>query len=578
MRIWRPPYGAMATVVVWLFGSVVIGPADAAKTIARPQPGSKIVQPKVISAIDPASKDWVNQQLIDGKSVMLTNSYLFQIMKGVSQENQKRIEENVLIPVLADTLKGLVKASKNPQIVRLFGIPLILLTENPGIELPDEVVKQAEAIKSNPMFSPRGHYTDSKELENYFRAMQFLSKATINVAINERMFPFPKEMLFPFETALAVHKLFSDPKNKKLVQYWRLIHVFYSRVNGAPDLPTFLSLPKIIKGGKLDKESVKKWAKKIGIPRINPETGLGIQPFGERFTVHALVIDRIKKAMIKDDTTRERIAEILRFDQLLVGLKTKKPMIAGLDVGAVKSTGKDYYHVTLKAISVGADGWRTNPFRKNFYAASLTGLAEQTALMAKTSTFVRKSAEAAPQIPDGVKLYFEPDSEKYLLALADAAKVMTNAWQFVDKLAPKEFVKDCSIQDIGPTLEAFAELAAKGEPLVTGSDLWKSHGPVVTHLQRPVAVTVDVFRVKDPSGKVFYYQWAIAPFVAAYSVEGVQGKVNGLTAIFFETWGDIIMPGSDGPLNNLAWRKRILEGSLDKLPSIVPLPAARGEE
>ncbi len=264
-------------------------------------------------------KDWVKNQLLIGHPVVLTNAYLFQVMKCVSQENQILAEENLLIPLLNEVLAGMIVASKDPQTKRLFSVALLLLVDKAGVEIPEEIVKQAEQIKGNPLFKPRGHYTDSEALKRYFVSMQYLAKTTIDVSVNKASFPFPEEMLFPFETADSVRKLFADPANKKLVQKWAVVHSFYSSVNGPSDLPTFMDLATVAASEQLTKEEVEKWATQNHLPRINPERGLGIQPLGERFSLHEGVIDQVKSQFMKDDTPRQRIAELLAFKSLVQG-------------------------------------------------------------------------------------------------------------------------------------------------------------------------------------------------------------------------------------------------------------------
>jgi hypothetical protein len=111
-------------------------------------------------------------------------------MKGISQENQRMAEELILCPLLKQTLSGLVAATSDAQVKRLFGVPLALLGKTDTVELPEEVRKQAEAVKQNPLFTPRGHYADSETLQAYFRAMQYLAKATIDVSVNPERFPW----------------------------------------------------------------------------------------------------------------------------------------------------------------------------------------------------------------------------------------------------------------------------------------------------------------------------------------------------------------------------------------------------
>jgi hypothetical protein len=548
-------------------------------SVCSGEPGRKkrvestnLLNGKPVSALNPSTRDWVKKELVKGRSVILTNSYLFQVMKGAAQENQKAVEQTVLIPVLEQTLRGLVKAASDDNARRLFGTPLAILAEDPEVELSEDIRQQAQEIKSHPMFVPRGHYAESEALQRYFVAMQYLAKATVDVAVKKESFPFPKSMLFPFETALAVQKMFSDPANKEPVEMWLLVHSFYSDVNGPSDLPTFSDLAEIAKTGDLTKEAVGKWAEAKGLPRINPERGLGVQPFGERESLHETVIDEVKRQLIPGDAPRDKIAETLRFDNLLKGVSVDGVHIKGLDERTSTAADGNYYMTVLRAISLGAKNWSTRPVRRNFFAASITSLAEQTALMAKVSMLVRKSASVEKEIPQGVKLYTEPDSEQFLLGLANASNRMTEICRGVLEKSPDKSGKKPQIRDLKALFEGLAKLAGASRPLTPQNALWKTAGVYLEELSRKPAVTVDVFQVKERSGKVYYYQWAVTPFEATYSATKGKRKPKGLEMVFFEAWNDEIVPGGEGPVTNLQWEGRVLEGNLDKLHSIIRVP------
>ncbi len=532
---------------------------------------SKAPQPHLVAIVAPGSaKDWVKRQLVKGEPLILTNSYLFQVMKGVSQENQKRIEETVLIPLLGQTLQTLSKSASEDNTRKLFGVALALLVENPGVST--EAVKEAQEIKSNPMFSPRGHYTESEVLQRYFVAMQYLAKATVDISVKKAMFPFPESMLFPFETAQAIQTLFSDPANKEAVQGWMIIHSFYSEINGSQDLPTFADLAEIAKDASLTKEAVEKWASAKKLPKINIERGLGIQPFGERGSLHEFVIDDMKSRFMSDDTLRDKIAEILRFQNLLKGKTVAGDKIKGLDERIRSQDGDTYYVNVLRAISQGATGWENSGFKQNFYAACTTSLAEQTALMAKVSILVQKSARVETQIPAGVKVYLEPDSEKFLVSLAKASSRMFAICSRTAESVPAEGSRDAAPLDITPVLESLAKSDRESRPLEITGDFWKEHGAYLAELARKPSVTVDVFQLKERSGKVYYFQWAIAPFEMLRIVGKKGPKAKGMEMIFFQAWNDEIVPGSQGPLNNLQWEGRTLEGNLGELHPLIEVP------
>ncbi len=532
---------------------------------------SNAQQPGLVSIVPPGSaKDWVKQQLLKGEPLLLTNSYLFQVMKGVSQENQKRTEETALIPLLEAILQALSKASSDDNSRRLFGVALALLVEKPDVS--PEAVKEAQEIKSNPMFSPRGHYTESEALQRYFVAMQYLAKATVDVSVKKALFPFPENMLFPFETVQAIQTLFSDPKNKHSVIGWMLVDEFYSEINGDSDLPTFSSLTKISEAANLTKGAVEQWATARKLPKINVERGLGIQPFGERASLHEFVIDDTKSRFMSDDKTRDKIAEMLRFENLLKGKTVANNKIKGLDERIRLQDDDTYYMSVLRTVSQGAKGWETDRSKQNFFAACTTSLAEQTALMAKVSILVQKSARVEKQAPERVKVYLEPDSEKFLADLSKASGRMFAICSRTAHVALGDRSGDAALLNISPVFDALSKFARESKSVEISDDFWKEHGVHLAELSRKPAVTVDVFQLKDRSGNTYYFQWAIAPFEMLRSIGKKGAKAKGMEMVFFEAWNDEIVPGSQGPINNLQWEGRTLEGNLNNLHPLIRVP------
>ncbi len=551
--------------------AMVYFPGMAAAQAGSKRDRAKAVTRALTDPIPPGQTDWVETQVKGGNSVYLTHSYLFQVMKGAAQQNQKSVEESLLIPALEQLLKAFVQASDDTEVRRLFGVPLAVLTDNLEVELASEVVSQAKEIQDDKMFAPRGHYTDSEPLKRFFRAMQYLSKATIDVGIRPESFPFPRHMLYPFETGAKVVELLSNPANKKQIDQWNAIHAFYTQINGPADGATFADMMQLADKQALSKEAVKTWADGKGLPRINPERGIGIQPLGERSSLHQEVIDETKRTFMKDDTPRETIAEILRFMNLLSGREQDGKKVAGL-ADRVKNTQDNYYSSALWALSLGAKGWKEDEWAANLFASTLTSLAEQTALMAKTSVLVRKSPEPERPIGGKVKLFLPKGSEEYLRSLGRASasvlKACTEVQNKVD-LQPRPNVK---FLDVTELFNKLAAQAKKGKPEIFAKELWTDFGDRLGTLTRRPVATVDVFQVRERSGKMFYYQWAIAPYEAVFAPPGPKSGAKGMETVFFEGWADEIVPGHDGPLNNLLWEQRVLEGDLGKIHSILSVP------
>ncbi len=568
IRSWTIPMCAAFVLVLLVWGSAAHGAdrviAATGKTAAcRARTG--LVRP-----INPTVRDWVLQELADGRSALLTNSYLFQVMKGISQENQRMAEELILCPLLKQTLTGLVSAASDEQVKRLFGVPLALLGLTDAVDLPEEVKQQAEAVKQNPLFTPRGHYADSEILQAYFRAMQYLAKASIDVSINRDRFPLPAYMLYPFDTAVSAVSLFQDPKNKRLLEHWTIIHQFYTGLNGKADLPTLADLADIAAGKPPTKDAIRDWAKAHNLPRINREIGLAVQPLGERFSMHEQVIDDAKRLFARDDTPREEIARILHFPKLFHGMDTAGKQFVGLGSRMESAEGGSYYDRVMRAIGVAASRNKNGQGVLNFRAACLTALAEQTALMAKASVMVQKSIEERQDVRKGLKLFFEPGSKKYLLSLADAAAAITGLCSELKRQAPQDLATSFVPVDVAPALKTFSVMAGRSRPLITGGRSWKRYGAFVTCLARHPAVAVDVFHLKDRSGAMSYYQWGIAPFICT----GAH-RTKGMEMVFFEGWSDEIIPQHEGPLTNQQWQDRINQGNLHLLNSLMTIPRLR---
>ena len=540
---------------------------------AKKDPKAKEPPPKIGKLISPSQTNWVQGELQDGRSVVITNSYLFQVMKGAAQENQKRIEENLLIPALEQMLRSLVAASKDPNVSRLFGVPLAILADDPKVGLSPDTLGQAKDIQQDHVFAPRGHYNDSEALGKYFRAMQYLSKVTMDAGIRLDAFPFPAFMLFDFDTAVKAIDLLSQPANAKILDQWKAIHTFYADVNGTADSPTFLDLMEMPRDQPLTKERVKEWAVAHELPTLNPERGLGIQPFGERFSLHQEVIDEVKRKFMKDDTPREEISDLLKFRSLAAGLDRNGEKAEGLAERIKQSKPDNYYSTAIQAIALGAEGWKHDKLALNFFAASLTSLAEQTALMAKTAILVRKSAEPEKSIPQGAKLLLRKDSEKYITALGAASASLLRACKEMQSKFPAEPQASIQLVDPGPLFKALAAMSKKSRfEIYAQTLLSQPFGDLVAKLTRKPLATVDVFQVKERSGKIYYYQWAVAPFEAVFTVPRMKAPPKGLEMVFFEGWADDIVTDHEGPLNNLVWEGRVQEGDLKKLKTILTLP------
>lgn len=523
---------------------------------ARQKPTTK--SPAFIGPIAADPMSWPNSQLEDGKDLYLSANYLFQNAKLRCQKVLMEYEADTLLPTLDEVLNAMNQTDIKGDAKAFVEVARKLLNPESDTDasVAQDVNARVERFIKDPRNTPRGHYASSDQLKRYFRAMQFLSKATFDVAINKEWFAQSMYMLFPFDAIEQIYSVLSDPANEALKERIDLIASFYTFLVGPPDLPTFRELLK--DQPKLEQKGLLEYAKKKGLPRINKAMGLGVQFLGERFTPTQQVIDALSNKFLAHDpkVNRQKAFQILRFKNVLLGLSRGKDKVEGLakQKGAEGYFQDSYYGLCLSAIKTMMDPIQ-GEYGLNGAAAALTALAEQTTLVTKQAALVVKSLPLANE-PNNkpASIWVQAGIEKFLSQLRRAEKKLYEA---------------CGKQwDPQPYL-LLSRASASGKPIKSDSE----QGIVLTQFAGQLAldptVVVDVFYYAVRNDKAFL-QWAIGPFKVAYELPN-KTKVTGMELVFFEGWHDQLVPGSKKPVTNEQWRQLFTKGQYKVMQSYIAL-------
>jgi len=501
-------------------------------------------------AADPVS--WANAQLDHGKEVYLSANYLFQNTKLRSQKILMEYEAQTLLPTLAEVLDAMKQTDIKGNALVFVEVARRLLNPESDIEtsIAQDVNSRVEAFINDPRNTPRGHYTTSEELKKYFRAMQFLSKATFDVAVNKEWFAQSIYMLFPFDAIQPICSVLSDPANQDLKERIDLIASFYTFLVGPPDLPTFHELIK--DQPKLEQKSILEYAKNKGLPRINKSMGLGVQFLGERFTPTQHVIDKLSEKFLAHDPkiNRQKAFQTLRLKNVLLGLSRGKDKVAGLtnQKGGAADSQDSYYGSCLAAIRAMMEP-ALDDYGLNSAAAALTALSEQTTLVTKQSALIVKSVQLADETKKAPgRIWVQTGIEKFLSQLSHAEKKLYEA---------------CGKQWDQQPYIYLSQASRSGKPIQSDSN----EGIVLTQFACQLAmdptVIVDVFYYSVRNDKAFL-QWAIGPFTVAHELPNKK-KVTGMELVFFEAWHDELIPGSNTPITNEQWRELFSKGQYKNL-------------
>jgi len=490
---------------------------------------------------------WLGRQVQEGRDIYLSANYLFQAMKLRSQKVLMEFEAETLLPSLMEVMDGLKQAGVSGEALVYVEMARKILT--PGVEvnpaLADKVQERLDAFMNDPRTTPRGHYASSEELKRYFQGMQFLTRATFDAKIDRQWFAQSLYMLFPFDAAVQIVRIVSNPSNSALKGRIGQLDDFYTRLVGGPDLPTFRHL--LGDESLLEQQAVLAFAKKNGLPRINKGMGVGVQCLGERFTAHQLVIDTISEKFLAPDPTvnRQKAFQALRVRNILLGSGEKRRHIPGL--GAVKVSGDDpkasYYALSLTAINA-LPGKLQSPYQLNAASASLTALAEQTILVTKQSTLVGKSSSLAEEKrKKPVNVYIQAGIEKFLRHL---------------HAAEAQLFASCGRTSADEVYAYLEEASKTGKPVKSDSPQGSAIMAFACPLAMDPTVTADVFFFVGRTDKAFL-QWAVGPFEVEYALPN-KAKAVGMEMVFFEGWHDALRKGAKTPMTNEEWRGLFQKG------------------
>ncbi len=519
--------------------------------LARSKPTTKA--PSFLGPIVEEPMSWPSTQLEDGKDLYISANYLFQNTKLRCQKVLMEYEAQTLLPTLEEILEAMKQTDLKGDALVFVEVARKLLTPSCDTEVSvaQEVQQRVQGFLNDPRNTPRGHYTNSEDLKRYFRAMQFLSKATFDVAINKEWFAESMYMLFPFDSVEPILGVLSDSTNEALKERIDLIASFYTFLVGPPDLPTFRELLK--HRPKLDQKAVLEYARKNGLPRINKSMGVGVQFIGERFTPTQHVIDALVEKFLAQDkkVNRQKAFETLRCKNVLQGLSDGKNKVAGLfSHKRGHSEAQDsYYGLCLSAIETMIQAGQGKNYGLNRAAAAVTALAEQTILVSKQSALIVKGVPFGDETRKKPgRIYVEPGLDTFLRQIS---------------LAERKLYERCGKQWDQQPYTLLRQASLSGKPIKSNTP----EGVLLTQFagQLPLdpTVIVDIFYYSVMNDKAFL-QWAIGPFNVSYDLSN-KIKATGMEMVFFEGWHDELIPGAKAPVTNEQWRELFNNGSYKKL-------------
>lgn len=512
--------------------------------------------PRFVKPITTDPKTWLNDQVNAGKDVYLSANYLFQVMKLRSQKTLMDYEAQTLLPALVEVLEGMKGMGVKGDALVCVEVARKLLTPGTKVdpEVADEVAERVSGFLNDPQNTPRGHYASSDELKRYSRGMQFLTKATFDVAVDKNWFAQRMYMLFPFEGSVQLVEALSKPENAAVLKGLEQIHAFYDRLVGSSDLPSFHDL--LTDRVALNTQAVLEYARGKGLPRINRDMGVGIQCLGERFSPHQYVIESISQKLLANDpsVSRKKAFDALRFRNIFLGIGAGESRVPGLVAAQLDASSPNisYYELCLAAVEALPDS-EESLYSINAAASSVAALAEQTIIVTKQTTLVVKSIGPTGQKREQVvKIFVQPDIEEFLNCVRDAENNLLAA---------------CGEESVDEPYRYLAESARNGKPLFSDSP----EGATVLNFATPLAmdptVTADVFFFVGRTDKAFL-QWAIGPFEVEYQLPN-GAKATGMEMVFFEGWHDSLRKGAGKPLTNEQWRALFLKGQFKNLYTFV---------
>jgi len=514
---------------------------------------------RVVGPIKTDPRNWIATQVDKGANVYLSANYLFQVMKLRSQTTLIAFEAETLYPSLVKAFDNMRSVSEDADALTFVEVVRKLLDPAAAVDQRvDEAVQiRLAAFDADGGNLPRGHYTASEELKRYFRAMQFLSKATFDVNVNKQWFSERTYLLFPFETAVTLLHGLLRPEHKPDLDTLERVHGFYTALVGPPDLPTFHDL--LAEKMTLTIGDLVAYAELMGLPKINADMGVGIQCLGERFTFHESVIEKFSDAFLDaPDVDRATAERTLDFKNVFLGTAVRgKPTVEGIKAfkADVSDDKASFYDFTLAAI-LKLPLTQPDKFALNDAGACVTSLTEETLLLTKQKILVPKSGVASQKTaPKSVKIFVQPGIGEFLVLLRKAEEKLRSA---------------CNENPSVDFYEILIKASADRKPILSRSEQGAKVVDVALRLPRDPTVTADVFNFSGRSDKA-YLQWAVAPFEVEY-LGPLRQRAKGMIMVFFQGWNDTAAPESQTPMTNEAWRELVAKGEYRKFRSLVKVP------
>lgn len=587
-----------------------------------------------------------NNQYLHLPSFVTADSVL-QVYHVFFDYSLRTLESQSLLEILEKLTSNMLKKSiylyntiKNPEVrdialknIAYFTVAQMALEKDSGYDVPQEARKLAEdeykLITANngferscifpykldySQFIPRGHYTRSKDLERYFRAMMWYGLAPFPLysTINERNVEQTVQAL------LITYSVFLNMDNTSDIELWEKIYdptVFY--VGRTDDLSIYNYKDLLVNvygtspdlDSLMDREKIDQLymlAEKLPEPGINAKWTSVDTPSGKQFRF-------MGQRYIPDSEILQELVEPI-----------KRPMPSGLDVAGILGSQRAYdllvnrYRVNEKwdeypdafekledkFSKIPEEKWRSNmyygwlwtlksllPAFGDGYPTFMTNMAwvdkslntalgswaelrHDTILYGKQSGAECGDAEEPPV----VKSYVEPNIELYnklfwltcysrenLKAMKILPEDMETRMQRFEELL--QFLITCSVKELRNeelTREEYNMLLIYGGTLefltssmVEGNARWFE---ITSDTDKNMAVIADVHTVPG-----WYLEAGVGPAAQIFVVVPIGGKLYLTRGAVFSYYEFV----SDKRLTDEEWQVKLKEGKQPPRPEWV---------
>jgi len=525
--------------------------------------GYEVTRQRVIKPlVSDADKKFVRKSIDDGLSLFLPVSYVVPSIKLAHQEVLMGLEAEILLPLLKDTVAGLYGKAKGVGAKELLGAVLKII--DPLKEVTAAAEARAKRVQADKLSKPVGHYEDSEELKTYFQAMTLMMKATFNVDLHPQYSQSLNAYKFDFDVTGELVSLLRQ--NRELYENWKDIYYFYYVFTGEPDLPTLVDL--VDSSESVSKESVRRIAKDMGLPKINQEMGLGVQGMGERFTVIGKTMDDLKRTLTEaEGMDIDEVYNRVKMHTTIHGhskrLTGREVVVNGLLDRISDSKNRKTYadRMLYGVMQILKDRPRALWGMRglNHVAVSVTHLREFTVLGSKVPEFMPLFMSETQGLPS---IYIESAPVDLFQGLIDTEKMISDLYTtFTDKYRQKYGISDycLSYQDRREEMATVFNVAvSEDNHFKNGTKEFHACLSLFERLKRDPNVTVNVFTYHSSLGDTSYLQWGTVMAetkVVLHRKFGSEIKVLAPEILFAENWGDKFIPETRAPLANSEWRR-----------------------